>query len=352
MEKTSRIFSDTDGSPLIALKCASIFLDERRVNLRCFLSETNRKRNRILCQNCQDLNNIINADVEFKIYPAQPFSSSLPTIMEELEKYPTLFFLDVFAVKGLFFSDIVNICNYLNKYKGEVFLLFHNRTVARHAGFIDLKSESESMHKAAKTYIKNLTLLLGENSEKEWIKKWLELKDRAQEFERWALEYFKSQLLSKSNIRGVTSFEVKEFYDDTRPQYSIVVCSNYPEKAFGELLNDFIAEENERLFFKESNGKTEPIQSFLENEWNRSIKENSQKIKSVAIELLRKKHHFKTISVKKAITCLILESGEMGVLKKKDYKKIITELYSEKKIEAKELGKTGKLTEDSKIKIV
>lgn len=265
--------------------------------------------------------------------------------MEDIEKYPSLFFLDVFAVKGLNFSEIIQICNYLNRYKGELFLLFHNRAVARHGGQYTIKSNDDRMIKAAGTYTQNLTDLLGNDS---WKDKWQELKNYPQQFENWALNDFKERLLSSSQIKGVKSFEVKEFYDDTRPQYSIVVCSNHPQKAFGELLNDFIAEENELLFYKETNEK---IEKFLDAEWQRDVLQKKRNIKNSVIEILAKKGS-QSIILKDAITYLILEHDELGYLKRKQYREIMIELYHEEKFSAENLSKKSQLTLNSKIKVV
>ena len=114
------------------------------------------------------------------------------------------------------------------------------------------------------------------------------------------------------------SFEIKESYDDTRPQYSIVVCSNHPPKAFGELLNDFIAEENRLLFYKESNNN---IEKFLDSEWNKEENRRQKFIKNIAINFLED-YRLKLITINDAITHLILKSDELGYLKRKEYKKL------------------------------
>ena len=345
--KHKDLFLDTDGSPLIALKCASIFQEENRVNLRCFFSEADKKANKALTRNCQEMKNV-NSNLEYKIYPHQPFSDSFSIIMEELKEYPTLFFLDAFAVKGLNFSEIINICNYLSRYKGELFLLFNNSAVARNAGQLSPKSNRESVIKDGNTYTQNLTQLLGQSSEREWKNKWQELKDYPQEFEKWALEHFKFKLKTNSSIKEVKSFEIKKSYDDTRPQYSIVVCSNHPPKAFGELLNDFIAEENRLLFYKESNNN---IEKFLDSEWNKEENRRQKFIKDIAVNFLED-YRPKLITIDDAITHLILKSDELGYLKRKEYKKIIDELYTEGKFYAEEFGKKHQLTLKSKIRVV
>jgi three-Cys-motif partner protein len=343
-KKHKNFFSDTDGSPLIALKCANLFQEEDRVNLRCFFSEANKKINRTLRENCQNIENI-NKNLEYKIYEPQSFSKSFSSIMEDIEKYPSLFFLDAFAVKGLNFLEITQICDYLNKYKGELFLLFNNRAVARHAGQFTVKSNSDRTIKAAETYTQNLTDLLGNDS---WKDEWQQLKNYPLQFENWALNYFKNQLLYRSLIKGVTSFEVKESYDDTRPQYSIVVCSNHPQKAFGEFLNDFIAEENKLLFHKETN---ENIENFLDAEWNRDILQKRRNVKNRVIEILAQKGS-KSIILDDAITHLILKYDELGYLKRKQYREIMIELYHEGKFSAENLGNKNQLTLKSKIKVV
>jgi three-Cys-motif partner protein len=337
-------FSDTDGSPLIALKCAKIFKEEDRVDLRCFFSEADKETNQRLQENCKS----IDRDLAYKIYLPKSFSESLVQIIQDLQRYPSLFFLDCFAVKGLEFSEIVQICNYLNECRGELFLLFHNPTVARHAGQSTAKSENKSAIKAANTYAQNLTRLLGENSEQEWKNKWLELKNFPQEFEKWALKYFKSQLFYQTNIEGIASFEVKESYDDRRPQYSIVVCSNHPQKAFGELLNEFVADENKRLFYGKE--KNDSIEKFLEGEWTKQITLRQKHIKAIAIDILSEDLR-EWLSVKDAITNLILKFGELGFLKRKEYREIMIELCNENKLKARKLGSRNKITLSSEIKM-
>jgi hypothetical protein len=63
--------------------------------------------------------------------------------------------------------------------------------------------------------------------------KWLTLKDQPQQFERWALRYLKTRLRRESQFKGAASFEIKETYNETRPQYSILVCSNHPKRRLG-----------------------------------------------------------------------------------------------------------------------
>ena len=119
-------------------------------------------------------------------------------------------------------------------------MLFHNIQVARNAGQYKTTYPNFKEQQTAESFIKNLTNLLGVDSDMDWKPKWLELKDQPQEFERWALEYFKERMRKEGGFKGVTSFEIKETYNDIRPQYSIVVGSNHPEKAFGYFLNNFV----------------------------------------------------------------------------------------------------------------
>jgi len=46
-------FENTDGSPLIALKCAKLFREEKRVNLKCFFIESKPDFNKKLRENCK-----------------------------------------------------------------------------------------------------------------------------------------------------------------------------------------------------------------------------------------------------------------------------------------------------------
>ncbi len=345
-KKYNSDFSDTDGSPLIALKCAKIFSLEERVNLRCFFTEANNSVNTKLRENCQS----IGKGLSYKIYEPQDFADALPEIINDLENYPTLFFLDIFAVKGVTFEQICSIGNYLSQYKGELFLLFHNRQVARHAGQYTLNSDNPKSLKAAATYTKNLTALLGPNSEQDCKQKWLELKDKPQHFERWALEYFKRRILKESSFKGVASFEIKEMYNDVRPQYSIVVCSNHPQKAFGAFLNEFVWEESKLLFFKEN--KIENIQKFLEKEWEQENRERLVKIKPEIVKILRQINQ-NWLAIQDIITELILEIGNLGYLKRTQYyNDILKPLINERVIEVKDLGTKGKVILKSQIKIV
>lgn len=321
---------NTDGSPLIALKCAKIFNLEGRVNLRCFFAEANKSRHQKLMQNCR----AVGERLDYKIYKCQKFENVLPEIMNDLQGYPSLFFVDTFGVKGLRFEQICLISDYLSQYKGELFLLFHNIQVARHAGQYTAKSEAARMNKASQTYSQNLTELLGVNSDKDWKPKWLELKNKPQQFERWALKYFKQRIIRDSKFNGVASFEIKEKYNDTRPQYSIVACSNHPNKAFGEFLNEFFAEENRLLFYEED--KTGMFRNFLDQEWQRQNKQRKAEIKPRIIELI-KKVNWRWMTLKDTITLVILQLDEigfgLGYVKRSDYREIIVELFEEGIIE-------------------
>lgn len=345
-QKYNSDFSDTDGSPLIALKCAKIFSLEERVNLRCFFTEANNSFNKKLRENCQS----IGKGLSYKIYEPQNFADALPEIINDLDNYPTLFFLDTFGVKGVTFEQICFIGNYLSQYKGELFLLFHNIPVARHAGQSTANSDNPQSLKAAATYTKNLTALLGPNSEQDWKQKWIELKDKPQQFERWALDFFKNRILKESSFKGVSSFEIKEMYNDVRPQYSIVVCSNHPQKAFGAFLNEFIWEESKLLFFKEN--KIENIQKFLEREWEQENRERIAKIKPEIVKILGQINQ-NWLPLADVITRLILEIGNLGYLKRTQYyNDILLPLISERVIEVKDLGAKGKVTLKSQVKIV
>ncbi len=338
-------FMDTDGSPLIALKCAKIFRLENRVNLRCFFTEEDKENNQKLRDNC----NSIGQGLDYKIYDPQAFGIVISEVMNELNNYPTLFFLDAFGVKGVTFEQICSIATYLSQHKGEMFLLFHNRAVARNAGQYKTKYKNSQEEKTAKTYTQNLTQLLGYNSDADWKPKWLECKDQEQKFERWALEYFKSRLQKESRFKGVASFEVKETYNDVRPQYHIVVGSNHPQKAFGEFLNEIFWKENELLFFEDDKSKTN--HRFMEQAWKRESDERVMKIRPVIIDILHRKNQ-DWMPLKDVITMLILEIGNLGYLGRPKYREIMLELYKEKIIEARDLGAKGKLTLKNNVRIV
>jgi three-Cys-motif partner protein len=343
--KYERAFLNTDGSPLIALKCAKIFAREGRVNLRCFFTEENKNLNQQLKINCND----IGEGLVYKIYEPQEFSIALPQIMSDLSNYPTLFFLDAFGVKGVNFKQICEIANYVNSYKGELFLLFNNRSVARSAGHYKLSYKNDKEKKTSETYTEHLTKLLGYNSDLEWKIKWLEYQDENQKFEKWALDYFKNRLKKESNFKGVASFEIKETYQDIRPQYSIVVGSNHPQKAFGELLNEFIYKENELLFFEvDTSGNNK---KFLKKIWESENNERISKIEPLILEILRLKiKQWKPL--KDVITILILEIGNLGYLGRPKYREIMLKFYKNNIIEARELGKRGNLTLENDVRIV
>lgn len=340
---------DTDGSPLIALKCAKVFQQEDRVNLRCFFAEANPKTNNSLQENCREARQ----GLDCKIYSPQSFDKVFPQIMKDLDGYPTVFFLDSYGVKGINFEQICLIGDYVSKHKGELFLLFHNRAVARHAGYLTQKSNSEKMKRIAETYMQNLTAMLGPNSDEAWKSQWRSLKDEPQQFERWALRYFLNRIVEQSKFKGVASFEIKENYNDPRPQYSLVVASNHPPKAIGEFLNEFFADENRLLFYEQD--KNSLAKNFLDREWQRQVEQRKAEVKPQIIEILRQKNQdWRT--VKEAITDVVLKLGtigfSLGYLKRKEYHLIMSELYSEKLLVARSLGKRNTLTLESEIKIM
>ncbi|WP_199294467.1 hypothetical protein [Anabaena sp. FACHB-1237] len=273
----------------------------------------------------------------------------LPQLINELENYPTLFFLDTFGVKGVTFDEICYISDYVSKHKGELFLLFHNSSVARYAGFYKTSYKSDKEQKTAETFIENLTKLLGHNSDLDWKQKWLEYQNEEQKFERWALEYFKDRLNKESRFRGVASFEIKEEYNDPRPQYHIVVGSNYPEDAFGVLLNDFVYQENELLFYKDD--ITGKYHQFMEHEFDRQNNERISTIKPQIIDILCTRNQ-DWIMLKDAITLIILEISNLGYLNRAKYREIFLDLYAENIIEARNLGKKYQLTLKSDIRVV
>lgn len=340
---------DTDGSPLIALKCARAFQQENRVNLRCFFAEAKKQTNQKLRENCE----AVGKGLDYRVYPPHSFEKTFPQIMSELNGYPTVVFLDAFGVKGVSFGQICTIGDYLSQHKGELFLLFHNSAVARHAGYLDVNSTNPTMLKAAHTYMKNLTMLLGTNSDQDWKPKWGELRELPQQFERWALRYFVDRIARESRFKGVATYEIKEKYTDTRPMYSIVVCSNHPPKAFGEFLNDFFADENRLLYFVED--KNSLLRNFLEAEWRRQVEDRKVEIESEIIEVL-KEISKRWIKLDDLITKIILEIScrgrELGFLKRSNYREILIELYKKNIIEAETLGKNKLPTLQNRVKIV
>lgn len=338
-------FDNTDGSPLIALKCAKLFKQEKRVNLRCFFVESRRDFNKKLRANCET----VAEGLSHKIYKPQTFEIAFPELMKDLENYPTLFFLDAFAVKGMSFDNICNIGNYVSQYKGELFLLFHNIQVARHAGHYKTTYADSEKQKTAESYMKNLTKLLGVNSDIEWKPKWLELKNEPQKFERWALEYLKERMRKEGGFRGVTSFEIKETYNNVRPQYSIVVGSNHPKKAFGDFLNDFVCDEYKSLFFQYNYQGNE---KFLDKQWEAEQKRRIAIIKTQSIEILREiKSEWK--SFKDVITHIILKLNDLGCLKRTQYyNDILGSLYQEGLLEIQNPGVRKPYTLDSLVRIV
>jgi three-Cys-motif partner protein len=335
-------FEDTDGSPLIALKCSKIFHAEQRVTLNCFFAEKKKSHFDALRQNCEPFK----AHVPFSIYGPGDFNKFLPDIIDGLNGFPTLFFLDTFGVKGVTLEDIKSINQYLAMSKGEMFLLFHNRAVARHARQVFAKTNSVSMQKATMTYAKNLTDLLGHGTDAIWQRKWQEVQGSPQLFERWALDFFKQQVCSKTLTKGVSSFEIKREYSDNRPMYSIVVCSNMPEKSFGELLNDFVFSERKSLFFADSYSG---IEKFLEHEWNKDVNFRSSNIVPWILESLK---GLPWMDLKDLITKIILDWDDLGYLSRSDYRKILIDLHHQGRLEARNLGSRGAVTSKSSVKLM
>jgi hypothetical protein len=205
------------------------------------------------------------------------------------------------------------------------------------------------MIKAATAYCQNLTELLGSNSDRDWKQKWLELKETPQSFEKWALEYFKNRMRLESGFKGVTSFEIKETFQESRPQYSVVVGSNHPEKAFGEFLNEFVWEEERLLFCKEN--KTKEVKQFLDKEWDTENQKRILEITPKAIEILSNIMP-EWISFKEAITRIILELNELGRLKRTQYyNDVLGVLYKQGRLEIRNPGSRKPYTLDSLLKL-
>jgi three-Cys-motif partner protein len=332
VSKYSHNFKNNDGSPLIALKCAKLFLQEKRANLRCFFVESDKKSHHELTLNChhEDQEN------SYIIYEPKEFAELFEIIMNDLGKHPTLFFIDPFGVKGITFKQICTIGKYLKNYKGELFLLFHNRAVARHAGHFSKKI------KADQKFIDNLVGFLGINSEEYLQQKWLELKQQAQDFENWTLEYFKYKMLTEGGFKGVTSFPIKEEYNEKRPQYHIVVGSNFPQRVFGTLLNDSVFQETELLF--KNSGKTENAKIFFEQQWQKEIRKRIESVTERVKEILRNQTDW--ISCEDVITKIILALPEIGYLKRTHYyQDILAAFYKEGILQTKNINTSPKKKE-------
>lgn len=332
---------DTDGSPLIALRWADIFKQEGRVNLRCFFTEMDTSSHSELEKNCKE----INPKSEYYILPNGRFDERIDEIFQKLNDYPTIFFLDCFGVKGLTYEIIARIAKYLKVNKGELFLLFHNRSVARIAGQSTPNTIKERMIKAAASYTQNLTALLGPGSDAIWRPKWIELKDTPQEFEKWACSYLMSRLCKDKLFHGVASYDIREQYHDARPMYSILVCTNFPEKVGGELLNDFFCEED-RLLFMQSDSQNP---AFFEKQWNSSIETTKAQLRPKVIKILGDLCP-RWYPLEKVITKTILCQDIFAKLKRTHHRHLLLELYKEGLLEPKELGKNGKVTLKSLIR--
>lgn len=345
VKKYPNKFANTDGSPLIALKCAQIFSQEKRVSLRCLFVEADSNANEQLTNNCSSLDQ----SLFYKIYRPQTFEAAFSEVMNDLNGYPTLFFIDSFGLKGVSFEQICEIGRYLTQCKGELFFLFHNISVARHAGRYKEEYKSHQHQVSAENYMQNLTNFLGYGSEFVWKSKWIELKNQPQDFERWALEYFKERMRKEGGFRGVTSFEIKETYNDSRPRYSIVVGSNHPEKAFGEFLNEFVWEEEKLLFFQDDYQGNE---KFLDKQWEAEQKRRIALIKTQSIQILREiQSEWK--SFEDVITHIILKLDDLGYLKRtQHYNDILGSLYQEGMLKIQKPGSKKPYTLKSLLKIV
>ena len=328
---------------MIALKCATLFKEEGRLDLRSFFAEAKPELNQALHLHCQT----ISRDIEYRIYEPLHFDSVLPLIMQSLHEFPTVFFLDPFGVKGMTFEHILQVADYVNRNKGEVFLLFNNRAVARNAGHLKSSYKDDSDFKSSQTYIQHLTNLLGPESKSIWQEKYLQCKDIPQSFEQWALDFFKSQIKKYSNFKGVTSCEIKESYAD-RPQYSIVVGSNHPSSAFGEFLNEFFHKEDKLLFDETDITGSQSHSKFLEQQW---LKEQAKRSDSISYEVKQILENTKPwMSLDDLITELILKIDRIGYLNRRAYRDFIENYYKEGLIVAKNLGKKGLLTLNSQVK--
>lgn len=344
--KHGDFFKDTDGSPLIALKCAKIFKDENRLELRSFFSELSRDTNQTLRKNCEDF--CTDSDIYYRVYDSSKFNLVLPKILEDLCEHPSIFFLDPFGVKGVTFNDIAQAANYVSQYKGEVFLLFNNRAVARNSGHYKEDSQlykDEKDLKSSQTYNEHLTNLLGPNSEVVWQEHCIKYRDIPQKFERWALDFFKLQLKQYTQFKGVTSYEIKESYND-RPQYSIVVGSNHPQSAFGDFLNEFFHQEEKRLFYEVDVAGSNT--RFMDQEWNKQEQGRIEEVSERVLAILENTKEW--ITVKDLITEIILEIEQVGFLSRKTYRNFIEMYFNENKLVAKNLGRNEKLTLNSYVK--
>ncbi|MFP4121246.1 hypothetical protein [Coleofasciculus sp.] len=54
--------------------------------------------NKELRKNCSAIDT--DKHLDYKIYDPKPFNAAFSEIMDDIEKYPTLFFMDTFGVKG------------------------------------------------------------------------------------------------------------------------------------------------------------------------------------------------------------------------------------------------------------
>lgn len=348
-KRYSANFSDKDGSPLIALKMAQLFREENRVHLKCFFSEAKKENYDKLRKKCTE----VGPGLEYEIFGPQTFSTALPEILNKLHNRPTFFFLDTFGVKGVTFPEIQRIARYVSKNKGELFLLFHNRQVARHGGQSTARSSDTRISKASETYSKNLTLLLGDDSEHHWKLMWKQFKEKnqGQAFENWALNFFVDKLQRETLFNGVSSFPIRENYSDTRPQYHIITCSNYPKKALGEFINEFVFKEDELLFW--GIDKSGSSIKFLTKAWDKEIEKRVDKSQPLIEQWLTTNcQSWKIIDdvLAEMVIDLILSTKEVGFLGKPIYRQVIYSLCTSNFLEFNNPGRQGNPVGSSRIR--
>jgi three-Cys-motif partner protein len=301
-----------DGSPVLIAKFGEVCLRwTDPVHLRVVNVEAD-KDNEGIFENLEEATRPwVDSGIVLNI--RDEFGTSVPRILGVVGDNPTLFFIDPFGPTDLRFADIEPI---LSRVQGVTELMINfDQDGLRRIADAALSKNTES--KTAETNAANITAIIGSDG---WREKLEGASLKSSEAEDIMVNEYK-QNLKKFGFQ-VVAYPIREELN-SHPKYHFVHCTRH--YAGVQLMNDFICEEEDRLYGEHVEGKLSlfAAEASLEN----VIRDRRKTLRRLIEKYLVDK---KDVTRGKIIAALI--RGEPGLFHTKDVGEVVKDLLSENRL--------------------
>ena len=186
-----------DGSPLIALKCASEFQKNPKykdVKMHCVFVEKYKKISQDLEKFCEPYKE----KVDFEIYKEKDFNSVIQNIIDKINYHPTFFFIDPDGIKELKKGSLEKIVN--RKGATDILLNYIKGGVERIAGLAKKKIPEILNQKVSAKDIKTIKCLTDFYG--------LGIFNKLNATEKQRLKEWTNSLLQSSSLKEIAVFDM------------------------------------------------------------------------------------------------------------------------------------------------